>query len=113
MSESRSYYKDTALALCGRRDIEPSQLIYVALDGMTVADLRRVLRFGRELTRSMGDQRRIWILDEVTALKGWTAELKYQRDNPRMLSDDEVGELRARLVHNRYAPVHLTRTPRR
>jgi predicted AAA+ superfamily ATPase len=82
--------KDTALALCGRRDIDPRQLIYVALDGMTVADLRRVLRLGRELTRSMGDQRRIWLLDEVTALKGWTAELKYQRDNTPFGNDTVV-----------------------
>jgi len=82
--------KDTALALCGRRDIDPRQLIYVALDGMTVADLRRVLRLGRELTRSMGDERRIWLLDEVTALKGWTAELKYQRDNTPLGNDTVV-----------------------
>jgi len=82
--------KDTALALCGREDIDPRQLIYVALDGMTVADLRRVLRLGRELTRSMRDERRIWLLDEVTALKGWTAELKYQRDNTLFGNDTVV-----------------------
>ena len=58
--------KDTALALCGRSDVDPRQLIYVALDGMTVADLRRVPRLGRELTRSMGAKRRIWLLDEIT-----------------------------------------------
>jgi predicted AAA+ superfamily ATPase len=82
--------KDTAVALCGRQDIDPRQLIYVALDGMTIADLRRVLRLGRELTRSMGDERRIWLLDEVTAIKGWTAELKYQRDNTPLGNDTVV-----------------------
>ncbi|CAG4906988.1 MULTISPECIES: AAA family ATPase [Acidithrix] len=82
--------KDTALTLCGRSDIDPRQLIYVALDGMTLADLRRVVRLGRELTRSMGERRRIWLLDEVTAVKGWTAELKYQRDNTPFGNDTVV-----------------------
>ncbi len=82
--------KDTAFTLCGRSDIDPRQLIYVAFDGITVADLRRVLRLGRELTRSMGERRRIWLLDEVTAVKGWTAELKYQRDNTPFGNDTVV-----------------------
>ncbi|MDA8278639.1 MAG: AAA family ATPase [Actinomycetota bacterium] len=82
--------KDTALSLCRRSDIDPRQLIYVAFDGMTLADLRRAIRLGRELTRSMGELRQIWLLDEVTAVKGWTTELKYQRDNTPFGNDTVV-----------------------
>jgi hypothetical protein len=46
-------------------------------------DLRRALTLGRELTRSVDANtpaRRVWLLDEVSAVAGWTAALKAARD---------------------------------
>ncbi len=46
-------------------------------------DLRRSLTLGRELTRSVdaeGQRRRVWLLDEVSTLPGWSAVLKAARD---------------------------------
>ncbi len=57
---------------------------------MTLADLRCVIRIRRELTRSLGDRRRVWLLDEVTGIKGWTSELKYQRDHSPFGNDAVV-----------------------
>ncbi|MDA8196751.1 MAG: AAA family ATPase [Actinomycetota bacterium] len=82
--------KDTAIALCRRRSIDPRQIIYLAFDGMDSSDLRRALHLGRELTRSMKDARRVWLLDEVTAITGWTKELKYLRDNTPFGNDTVV-----------------------
>jgi hypothetical protein len=46
----------------------------------------------RDLTRSVdrtGSRPRIWLLDEVTGIDGWTAALKYLRDNTPV-GDDTV-----------------------
>lgn len=82
--------KDTAARICEREDVDPRQLIYVPADGMGASDLRRVLTLGRDLTRSVGDARRVWLLDEVTGVAGWTASLKYLRDNTRVGYDTVV-----------------------
>lgn len=85
--------KDTALALCGRHDVDPRQIVYLPADGMSARDLTRTIVIGRELTRSVdvapGAVRRIWLLDEVTGIDGWTSTLKYQRDNTAF-GDDTV-----------------------
>ena len=73
--------KDTAARLCGRKDVDARQLIYLPTDGMRASDLNRVTKLGRELTRSVSDAPRIWLLDEVTGIRGWTQALKYLRDN--------------------------------
>jgi predicted AAA+ superfamily ATPase len=82
--------KDTAARLCGRADVDPRQLIYVPTDGMRASDLSRVAKLGRELTRSVGEVRRVWLLDEVTGLRGWTQALKYLRDNTELGADTVV-----------------------
>lgn len=82
--------KDTAARLCAREDIDPRQIIYVASDGMRASDLRRIGKLGRELTRSIGDRARVWLLDEVTGVRGWTQALKYLRDNTPFGSDAVV-----------------------
>jgi len=79
--------KDTAARLCARPDVDPRQIIYLATDGMRASDLRRVVKLGRELTRSIEDAARIWLLDEVTGIRGWTEVLKYLRDNTAFGSD--------------------------
>ncbi|MFZ2114902.1 MAG: AAA family ATPase [Solirubrobacteraceae bacterium] len=82
--------KDTAARLCEREDIDPRQLVYVPTDGMRASDLGRVTKLGRELTRSVGDVRRVWLLDEVTGIRNWTQALKYLRDNTELGSDTVV-----------------------
>src|ERR1700683_1206023 len=75
---------DTAAALCARRDLDARQVIYLPCDGMAAQDVRRCLVPGRELTRSidLGQPRpRIWLLDEISGVPGWTAILKLARDN--------------------------------
>src|SRR5262245_62030311 len=85
--------KDAAVALCGRADIDPRQIIYLPADGMSARDLTRAIMIGRDLTRSvdLGSEpvRRVWLLDEVTGIEGWTSALKYQRDNTPF-GDDAV-----------------------
>jgi predicted AAA+ superfamily ATPase len=82
--------KDTAARLCGRRDVDPRQLVYVPTDGMRASDLPRVAKLGRELTRSVGEAPRVWLLDEVTGLRGWTQALKHLRDNTELGADTVV-----------------------
>ena len=84
--------RDLAATLLMRPDIRPHQVIYLACDGMSAQDLTRALRLGRELTRHLdapGPCPRVWLLDEVTAVKGWTASLKRARD-ATAFGDDTV-----------------------
>ncbi|MBI4944344.1 MAG: ATP-binding protein [Actinobacteria bacterium] len=83
---------DTAAALCARMDVDPRQVIHLPCDGMRDRDLRRSLTLGRELTRSVdteGARRRVWLLDEVSTLPGWSAVLKAARDGTAF-GDDTV-----------------------
>ena len=82
--------KDTAAALCARTDVDPLQLIYLPLDGMRKGDLNRVAILGRELTRAAGDVPRVWLLDEIAGVDGWTEQLKYLRDNTEFGRDTVV-----------------------
>lgn len=84
--------KDAAAKITARADVDRRQLIYLPADGMTAKDLRRAMVLGRQLTRSVdlpSAQRRIWLLDEVTGIEGWTATLKFLRDNT-LVGDDTV-----------------------
>ena len=84
--------KDTAATLCARTDISPFQVIYLAADGMNKSDIGRALRLGRSLTEpadSGEPSRRVWLLDEVSAIKGWTEQVKYERDQTSF-GDDTV-----------------------
>ncbi len=83
---------DVAAALCGRADIDPRQVIHLPCDGFASRDLRRALTLGRELTRVVDQTspvRRVWLLDEVSAINGWTAVLKAARDGTAF-GDDTV-----------------------
>jgi predicted AAA+ superfamily ATPase len=78
--------------LCERKDVDPRQIIHVPCDGMTPQDLRRVLVLGRALTNSVDraePKRRVWLLDEISAITGWSATLKGARDNTEF-GDDTV-----------------------
>lgn len=58
-------------------------MIYVSCDGMAARDLRRLLTLGRALTRSVDAptrRRRVWLLDEISGITGWSSVLKAARD---------------------------------
>lgn len=83
---------DLAAALCRRPDIDPRQVIHIPCDGMRNRDLRRALTLGRDMTRVVdrdGPRRRVWLLDEVSTIRGWTAVLKAARDSTNF-GDDTV-----------------------
>jgi len=83
---------DVAKRLCARSDIDPRQVIHAPCDAMTPQDLRRVLVLGRALTASVDQpepRRRIWLLDEISSVSGWSAILKGARDNTDF-GDDTV-----------------------
>jgi hypothetical protein len=82
--------KDTIATLCARPDIDPRQVVYLPCDGMRALDLNRAHKLGRALTRSVGDRPRIWLLDEVTGIRGWSEALKYLRDNTPFGQDSAV-----------------------
>lgn len=83
---------DAAAALCRRGDVDPRQVIHVPCDEFRPQDLRRALTLARELTKVIDriePRRRIWLLDEVTSIEGWTATLKSARDGTAF-GDDTV-----------------------
>ena len=83
---------DAAVTLCRRSDIDPRQVIHVPCDEFRQQDLRRALTLARELTKvtdRSGLSRRIWLLDEVTSIEGWTSTLKSARDGTAF-GDDTV-----------------------
>ena len=78
--------------LCSRADVDPRQVIYLPCDGFVARDLRRALTVGRDLTRVADvstPQRRVWLLDEVSGVAGWSTVLKAARDGTAF-GDDTV-----------------------
>lgn len=74
---------DTAADLCARPDLDPRQVVYLPCDGMNAQDIHRSLVLARELTRAIDfDQPnpRVWLLDEISGVSGWTSTLKLARD---------------------------------
>lgn len=60
--------------------VAPRNIIYCSCDGFTKQDLRRVFAVGRNLTRAV-EGPRYWMIDEVTAVKEWSAIIKDRRDD--------------------------------
>ncbi|MCL2090657.1 MAG: AAA family ATPase [Micrococcales bacterium] len=74
---------DAITRLCGRPDLDPRQIVNVQCDGMSVADVRRVLTLGRALTSSVDQpspRPRVWFFDEISGVPGWSTALKVARD---------------------------------
>lgn len=72
--------------------IGPRQLIHIPCDEFRPTDLRRALTLGRDMTKVVdrtGVRRRLWFLDEVSAVDGWTATRKSARDGTSF-GDDTV-----------------------
>jgi len=67
--------------------VRPRQILHCSCDGLTAADLRRLVRVGRDqLTRTV-EQPRYWFLDEITAVPGWPQAVKWLRDNTALAED--------------------------
>lgn len=84
---------DAAAALCARPDLDPRQVVYLPCDGMNAQDVRRSLVLARDMTRAIDfDQSkpRVWLLDEITGVSGWTATLKLARDTTEFGGDTVV-----------------------
>ena len=82
--------KDTVSALCSRADVDVRQIIYLPVDTMRANDLSLVVALGRDLTRSIDPQARVWMLDEITSVPEWTGTLKYLRDNTSFGEDTVI-----------------------
>jgi predicted AAA+ superfamily ATPase len=60
---------------------------------MAAQDIHRCLVLGRELTRSVDlhqSRPRVWLLDEISGVPGWTAILKLARDNTAFGGDTVI-----------------------
>jgi len=67
--------------------VEPRRVIHCACDGLAADDLRRLQRVARkQLTRPI-EEPRYWLLDEITAVRGWPEAVKWLRDNTAMAED--------------------------
>lgn len=83
---------DTAAALCERQDVDTRQIIHIPADSFTAQDLNRAFVLGRDLTSSVdrpSPRRRIWLLDEVSGIPGWTTTIKRLRDQT-LVGEDTV-----------------------
>lgn len=93
---------DVAARLCATPGIDPRQVIFVPCDGMLPRDLRRTITLGRALTQSIDrptPRRRVWLFDEISGIKGWSAALKAARDT-EAFGDDTVIATGSRWVSN-------------
>ncbi len=67
--------------------VQPRQILHCSCDGLTSADLRRLVRVGRDqLTRTV-ERPRYWFLDEITAVPEWPQAVKWLRDNTALAGD--------------------------
>jgi predicted AAA+ superfamily ATPase len=75
-------------------------VIYCSCDGFSKQDLRRAFTVGRNLTRTAEGQR-YWMIDEITAVRDWSAVIKDLRDDTPLhdeclvLSGSSAREFRA------------------
>lgn len=59
--------------------VNPRTVFYASCDGLSAQDLRRLIAQGHSVTRTL-DGPRYWLIDEVTAVPGWSAVVKDMRD---------------------------------
>ncbi len=79
--------KDLVVSLLEREDVGPLQIIYFPADTLTLRDLRRYFAVGRSLTSAVAGRGRVWLVDEVTAVSGWTSLVKELRDNTALAAE--------------------------
>jgi predicted AAA+ superfamily ATPase len=84
--------RELAATLCSRPDLDPRQVITVSCDSLAKRDLARLVTLANDLTRTIDTpdrRRRVWLIDEVGQIRGWTAMLKHLRDTSAF-GDDTV-----------------------
>jgi len=59
--------------------IDPKTIFYCSCDGLSRQDLRRLVAQGHSVSRTLPGSRH-WLLDEVTAVSGWSQTIKELRD---------------------------------
>ncbi len=59
--------------------VDPKTVFYCSCDGLSRQDLRRLVTQGHSVTRTLPGPRH-WLLDEVTAVRGWSQTIKELRD---------------------------------
>lgn len=79
--------KDLVGSLLEREDAGPLQIIYFPADTLTLRDLRRYFAVGRSLTSAVAGRGRVWLVDEVTAVSGWTSLVTELRDNTALAAE--------------------------
>ncbi len=68
-----------AIAQLLAQGIDPKTIFYCSCDGLSKQDLRRLIAQGHNVTRTLPGARH-WLLDEVTAVVGWSQTIKELRD---------------------------------
>ncbi|MGH2903945.1 MAG: ATP-binding protein [Solirubrobacteraceae bacterium] len=68
-----------AIARLLAQNVDPKTVFYCSCDGLTKQDLRRLVAQGHSVTRTLPGVRH-WLLDEVTAVPGWSQTIKELRD---------------------------------
>jgi predicted AAA+ superfamily ATPase len=85
--------RELAVTLLKRPEIDPRQVVAFSCDAMSAQDFTRAFRLGRELTRTVdrqGARRRVWMIDEVGQIRGWSARLKALRDGTDVGEDTVI-----------------------
>lgn len=59
--------------------VDPKSVFFCACDGLSAQDMRRLIAQGHSVTRTLPGPR-YWLLDEVTAVTGWSRAIKELRD---------------------------------
>lgn len=67
--------------------VSPRRIIHCACDGMDRFDLAKLVQVGRDILTTHEKEPRYWLLDEITAVDGWPAELKGLRDSTALADD--------------------------
>jgi uncharacterized protein len=70
--------KRAVIALLAR-GVDPKTVLFCSCDGLSSRDLRRLVAQGHNATRTLPGPR-YWLLDEVTAVSGWSQTIKELRD---------------------------------
>jgi predicted AAA+ superfamily ATPase len=65
---------------------DPKVIFYCSCDGLSRQDLRRLIAQGHSVTRTLPGARH-WLLDEVTAVPGWSQTIKELRDQDTAFRD--------------------------
>jgi len=68
------------------RDFDPRRVVFCPCEGLSVQDLRRIVKLAEDLTPGIAPEMRYWFFDEITYVSGWAAALKQLRDQTSLRS---------------------------